>query len=84
MENQLCDSCSLPLTPDVVAPKNVTQWKLCKYCVKDETGEMWSREEILTGIRDHFFIADQGMAEDAAQRAAEEALKKMPAWKDAE
>ncbi|MBT3538687.1 hypothetical protein HOF40_00260 [Candidatus Parcubacteria bacterium] len=82
MGQNMCDSCGMPLSSDVVAPKNVTEWTLCKYCVEDSSGKLWARTDILSGMRDHYFIAELGMKEEEAEKAAQEALKKMPAWKD--
>ena len=82
MEQISCDSCGMPLDDKNKAPKNATKWNLCKYCVEDSTGELWPKEEILSGMRDHYFIAELGMSEEEAGKAAQEAISKMPTWKE--
>lgn len=81
MSEVKCDSCGLPLDENNQAPKNITKWNLCKYCVSDETGELWPREEIIKGTKDFYFIGELGMEDEKAQTAAEEYIGSMPAWK---
>lgn len=76
-----CDSCGLPLDDKVKAVTNATSWNLCRFCVNDATGELWPIENIISGMRDHYFMEQMGMNEEESQKAAEEAIKNMPAWK---
>ena len=75
-----CDSCGLPLDKDNKAPKNVTKWNLCRYCVCDKTGELQPKEDIISGSRDFYFVGELGLTEEEAQVAAENYIKKMPVW----
>lgn len=75
-----CDSCGLPLDKDNKAPKNITKWNLCRYCVFDETGELWLKEEIMEGTKDFYFIGELGLDEVEALEAAEKYINSMPAW----
>ncbi|MFZ2189743.1 MAG: zinc ribbon domain-containing protein [Candidatus Magasanikiibacteriota bacterium] len=80
IEEIKCDSCGLPLDKDNKPQKNNTKWNLCRYCVCDETGEIWPKEDIISGSRDFYFVGELGLSEEEAQIAAENYIKKMPAW----
>lgn len=73
-----CSSCGMPLQkPSDHALAN-EKIPYCNHCTKSD-GSLKSYEEVLEGTKG-YFIHSQGLAPQAAQKMAENLLKKQPAW----
>lgn len=68
-----CQSCGMPLTD--AQPGQM----YCQYCV-DEKGKLKPYETVLEGTTVGYFMHMQKMPRPAAEKAAKEHLRKMPAW----
>jgi uncharacterized glyoxalase superfamily protein PhnB len=72
---QSCQSCGMPLKDS--KPGDM----YCGYCT-DSNGKLKPYESIFEGTVTGYFMGMQKMARHAAEQAAREHLKKMPAWKN--
>lgn len=68
-----CQSCGMPLTDAVPGQM------YCEYCI-DEKGKLKPYEVVLEGTTVGYFMQMQKLPRPAAEKAAQEHLKKMPAW----
>lgn len=71
MEN--CQSCAMPMTD--AEPGQM----YCGYCT-DEHGKLRPYEQVFEGTVTGYFMGMQKMERAEAEKAAEEHLRKMPAW----
>ena len=79
MTNKNCIACGMPMREaGDFAMKDVTK-DYCVYCARPD-GSMQSFEEKLESMAS-FFIKTQGLDKAVALKTAEEAMKKLPAWK---
>lgn len=75
MEMKYCQSCVIPLTPDMTGLSD----KYCKHCT-DPDGTLKSREQVKAGITQFFLMVEPGISQEVADKRAEFYMKAMPAW----
>lgn len=77
---KICIACGMPMKEASEFAMNDTNKDYCVHCTRED-GTMQSFEEKLEGMTD-FIIKTQGLDKDAAKKAAESMMKKLPAWKE--
>ncbi len=77
--NPKCIACGMPMMqPAEFAAGDVTK-NYCRHCCRPD-GSMKSRHEVLEGMS-AFIVRTQGIDLSAARRVAEDAMSKLPAWR---
>ncbi len=74
-----CISCGMPMREPGDYPGSDMSKDYCKYCARED-GALKSFDEMKEGMT-KFIIKTQGLAREAAEKTAVEAMKKQPAWK---
>lgn len=75
-----CESCGTPLHKPSDHGGGIEQNPYCIFCT-DEDGNLRSFKEVFDGMVDNFFMP-QGMDRKEAEKATEDLMSKMPAWKN--
>jgi len=75
-----CISCGMPLRKAEDYPLGDRSKDYCVHCARPD-GSLKSYHEALAGMS-AFLVKTQGLAEEAARRAARGLMAKMPAWRD--
>ncbi|HEX2957965.1 MAG TPA: zinc ribbon domain-containing protein [Chitinispirillaceae bacterium] len=75
MDIKYCQSCVIPLTPDMAGPSE----KFCRHCTTPD-GTLQSREYVKAGITQFFLMVEPGISQETADKRAEYYMKAMPAW----
>ncbi len=75
---KICIACGMPMSkPEDYAMKDESK-DYCTYCAKPD-GSMQSFEEKKEGMSE-FIMKTQGLDRSVAHKAAEELMRKLPAW----
>ena len=76
---KMCIACGMPMKTNGDFAMGDEAKDYCVYCARPD-GTMQSYEEKLKSMTG-FIVKTQGLDENAAQKAAEGMLAKLPAWK---
>ncbi len=76
---KVCISCGMPMKEEKDFPNGEHSKDYCVFCA-NEDGSMQSFETRKSNMV-NFIIKSQGFDNEVATRMAEEAMKKLPAWK---
>lgn len=77
---KICIACGMPMTePEDFALRDPSK-EYCRYCCRPD-GDMQDFEEKKEGMT-HFIMETQGIAKEVAEKAALNAMKNLPAWKE--
>lgn len=75
-----CIACGMPMTKPEQFAMSDSSKDYCIHCMRPD-GTMQSYNEKLHSMKG-FIMKTQGFDERAAEKAAQEMMKKLPAWKD--
>lgn len=75
---KVCIACGMPMTKPEDYPMKDESKDYCTYCARTD-GSMQTFEEKKTGMSD-FIMKTQGLDISVAHKAAEELMRKLPAW----
>ena len=75
----ICQSCGMPMKKPEEFGGGDTNSKYCKYCC-NEDGSLKSREEVRKNMI-KWVMDNKGAPKKEAQKAVDELMNKMPAWK---
>lgn len=75
---KICIACGMPMERAEDYPLGDESKDYCVHCARPD-GSLQSYEERLSGMAS-FIVATQGLAEEAAMKAARAAMARLPAW----
>ena len=78
-ENKICQSCGMPMRSTEEFGGQDSNNNYCCYCT-NEAGKLKSYAEVKQGFT-QFIVKTQGVDISEAEKMAQAAMEKMPAWK---
>jgi len=80
MLGPLCEACGMPINSAKMRGGGIEDNPYCVYCC-NEAGKLKSREEVREGMITGYYMAQRGMSRKESEKACDEAMKWLPAWK---
>jgi lactoylglutathione lyase len=76
----LCEACGMPIKNEKMRGGGIADNPYCVFCC-DDKGELKSRIEVREGMVRHY-INNRGKSRTESEKAVDELMKWLPAWKD--
>lgn len=80
MPESYCEACGMPMKSSKLHGGGIEDNPYCIYCC-DDKGNLNSRNDVREGMIAGYYMAQRGMSRADAEKAADEAMKWLPAWK---